>query len=83
MFPLSVPDVKLLALIWISRLTFTAKSPCYVRPPLQEIEPYYPMFVEEPCQPENVDAMVRVAQSTTIPIATGERLFTALDSVKF
>lgn len=42
----------------------------------KEIEPYYPMFVEEPCQPENVDAMVRVAQSTTIPIATGERLFT-------
>jgi galactonate dehydratase len=39
-------------------------------------EPYYPMFIEEPCLPENVDAMVRVANSTTIPIATGERLFT-------
>ncbi|GGE02126.1 galactonate dehydratase [Paenibacillus nasutitermitis] len=40
------------------------------------LEPYYPMFIEEPCLPENVDAMVRIAQSTTIPIAAGERLFT-------
>ena len=40
------------------------------------IEHLYPMFLEEPCLPENVDALVRVAQSTTIPIATGERLFT-------
>ena len=40
------------------------------------LEPYHPMFLEEPCLPENVDAMVRVARSTSIPIATGERLFT-------
>jgi galactonate dehydratase len=39
-------------------------------------EPYYPMFIEEPCLPENVDEMVRIAGSTTIPIASGERLFT-------
>ena len=39
-------------------------------------EPYHPMFIEEPCLPENVDTMLRVAQSTSIPIATGERLFT-------
>ncbi|MBB6671378.1 galactonate dehydratase [Cohnella nanjingensis] len=42
----------------------------------QAYEPYYPMFIEEPCLPENVDALARVAQSTSIPIATGERLFT-------
>ncbi len=40
------------------------------------LEPYHPMFIEEPCLPENVDAMVTVARSTSIPIATGERLFT-------
>lgn len=40
------------------------------------LEPYYPMFIEEPCLPENVDQLVRVAESTTIPIATGERLYT-------
>ncbi|TVY06543.1 galactonate dehydratase [Paenibacillus cremeus] len=39
-------------------------------------EPYYPMFIEEPCLPENVETMVKVANSTSIPIATGERLFT-------
>ena len=40
------------------------------------LEPYDPMFVEEPVLPENVDALVAVARSTSIPIATGERLFT-------
>lgn len=40
------------------------------------LEPYYPMFIEEPVLPENVDALVTVARSTSIPIATGERLFT-------
>src|SRR4029077_18890665 len=34
------------------------------------------LFIEEPVLPENVDALVTVARSTTIPIATGERLFT-------
>ncbi len=40
------------------------------------LEPYEPMFIEEPVLPDNVDVMVTVARSTTIPIATGERLFT-------
>ena len=43
---------------------------------LKELEPYYPFFVEEPVLPENVDEMVRVSRSTSIPIAAGERLFT-------
>ncbi|MHC4713443.1 MAG: galactonate dehydratase [Planctomycetota bacterium] len=43
---------------------------------IRELEPYHPMFVEEPCLPENVDAMVEIARSTTVPIATGERLYT-------
>jgi galactonate dehydratase len=40
------------------------------------LEPCQPMFIEEPVLPENVDALALVARSTTIPIATGERLFT-------
>jgi galactonate dehydratase len=40
------------------------------------LEPYHPMFIEEPCLPENVDTMVTIARSTSIPVATGERLFT-------
>ncbi len=43
---------------------------------IEAIKPYYPMFVEEPVLPENVEELVRVARSTTVPIATGERLFT-------
>jgi galactonate dehydratase len=40
------------------------------------LEPHHPMFIEEPVLPGNVDALARVARSTTIPIATGERLYT-------
>ena len=40
------------------------------------LEPYRPWFLEEPCQPGNVDAMVEVARALPIPIAAGERLAT-------
>ena len=42
----------------------------------RELERVYPMFIEEPVLPENVDAMVKISHMTTIPIASGERLFT-------
>lgn len=42
----------------------------------KELERFSPVFIEEPCLPENVDEMARIARSTSIPIATGERLFT-------
>ena len=41
----------------------------------EELKPYHPFFIEEPCLPENVDCMVNIARSTTVPIAAGERLF--------
>lgn len=40
------------------------------------LEPYQPMFLEEPVLPENVEALATVARATSIPIATGERLLT-------
>lgn len=40
------------------------------------LEPYRPFWYEEPVQPQNVDAMVQVARSVNIPLATGERLYT-------
>ncbi len=40
------------------------------------IEPYHPMFYEDPILPDNFDAMGLVAQHISIPIATGERLHT-------
>jgi galactonate dehydratase len=38
------------------------------------LKPYRPWFLEEPCQPEDSEGIARVARSTTIPIAAGERL---------
>ena len=42
----------------------------------EAMRPFRPMFIEEPVLPENVDALVRVAQQFKTPIATGERLIT-------
>jgi galactonate dehydratase len=39
------------------------------------LEPYEPMFVEEPVLPEHNDALPEIAAHTTIPIATGERMY--------
>ncbi len=46
---------------------------------LKELEPFQPMFVEEPVLPENLDCLKNIASNTSIPIATGERLFTRFD----
>lgn len=42
----------------------------------KELEPYRPMFLEEPVLPENNEALREIARHTTIPIATGERQYT-------
>lgn len=41
------------------------------------LEPYNPMFLEDPIRPDNFDEMGRVASRCRIPIATGERINTA------
>ena len=43
------------------------------------LEPFDPLWFEEPVPPENTKEMAKVARSTTIPIATGERLTTVFD----
>ena len=43
------------------------------------MEPYRPFVYEEPVPPQNIDALQRVAESVSIPIATGERLYTKWD----
>lgn len=40
------------------------------------IEPYHPMFIEDPIRPEGPDAMARVADRIGVAIATGERFST-------
>ena len=41
------------------------------------LEPYNPMFLEDPIRPDNFDAMGEVARKCRIPIATGERIHTS------
>ncbi len=54
---------------------FHAKtSPSVASILVEEVEPLNLLFVEEPCPPENVRAMARIARRSTTPIATGERL---------
>ncbi len=42
----------------------------------QALEPFSPLWFEEPIPPDNVAQMARVAQAVRIPVATGERLTT-------
>lgn len=44
-----------------------------------ELAPFRLMFIEEPVLSENLEALREIAHHTTIPIATGERLFTRWD----
>jgi galactonate dehydratase len=53
-----------------------AISPALAKLLIKAIEPYQPMFVEEPCQAQNHDVMAEIARGTHLPIATGERVFT-------
>ncbi|MEM6887293.1 MAG: mandelate racemase/muconate lactonizing enzyme family protein, partial [Pseudomonadota bacterium] len=42
----------------------------------QALEPYHPLWFEEPVPPDNVAALAEVARVVRIPVATGERLTT-------
>ena len=50
--------------------------PAAAVPIIKALEPLHPAWIEDPCQCENYDEMARIAQSTSIPIAAGERVFT-------
>jgi len=45
----------------------------------KELEPFHPLFIEEPALPEHDEALRELAAHTTIPIATGERLYSRWD----
>jgi L-alanine-DL-glutamate epimerase-like enolase superfamily enzyme len=49
-------------------------TPSSARRLAKRLEKFDPLWLEEPCPPENPQEMARIAQNTTIPIATGERL---------
>ena len=54
-------------------------SPAMSRRLLPMLEPSMPLFVEEPVTPELTAELPRIVASTSIPIATGERLFSRWD----
>ncbi len=43
---------------------------------LRELEPFHPLFVEEPVLPEQLHCLPQIASGLSYPIATGERLYT-------
>ena len=43
------------------------------------LEPYDPMFIEEPVLPEHNDCLPELAEHTTTPLATGERMYSRWD----
>jgi len=46
---------------------------------IDELAPYHPMFIEEPVLSENNEALDHIYGYTSIPIATGERMFSRWD----
>ncbi len=42
----------------------------------RELEQFKPMFMEEPCPPDNIDSTAYVRHHSRIPIAAGERAYT-------
>lgn len=45
----------------------------------KELEPFHPMFIEEPVLPENNEALREIAAHVSTPIATGERMYSRWD----
>jgi len=46
---------------------------------LRELEPYRPLFVEEPVLAEQAEYYPRLADSTAIPLAAGERMYSRFE----
>lgn len=53
--------------------------PTEARAMLKALEEYHPLFAEDPLPPDEFTALASIVESTTIPIASGERL-TSLES---
>ncbi len=56
-------------------------SPAYARRLLPLLEPFHPLFVEEPTVPENGGVLRSIVESTSLPVATGERLYSRWDAL--
>jgi galactonate dehydratase len=54
-------------------------APPMARVLLRELEPYRPLFVEEPVLAEHAEYYRRLAEATPIPLAAGERMYSRFD----
>ncbi|MBQ9973873.1 MAG: galactonate dehydratase [Oscillospiraceae bacterium] len=41
----------------------------------RELAPFKPMLMEEPCPPDNIDAIAKVKAKSLVPISAGERVY--------
>lgn len=57
-------------------------TPASARRFAKRVEKYDPLWLEEPCPPENIKEMAKIAASTSIPVATGERMVSMHDFQK-
>jgi galactonate dehydratase len=48
---------------------------CHAIKIAKEIAPFDPVWFEEPCPPDNIDALVDIRRASPVPIAAGERWF--------
>lgn len=48
----------------------------------KEIEPFNPMFFEEPVPPDNLDALCAVAAKSPVALSAGERLYTRQEHLR-
>ncbi len=46
---------------------------------IKEMEPFKPMFIEEPVLSENNEVLLEITRGSSVPIATGERMYTRWD----
>lgn len=46
---------------------------------IKELEPYRPLFIEEPVLAEQAEYYPKLAAQTHIPLAAGERMFSRFD----
>lgn len=54
-------------------------TPSAARRLAARVEQFDPLWLEEPCPPENYKEMGEIARATSIPIATGERLVSVFE----
>jgi galactonate dehydratase len=51
-------------------------EPYKAREIAEAVQPYRPLFVEEPLRPENIPALAALRREVRVPVATGEMLYT-------